>query len=330
MALSNLPVGIADVYAARDRLRSVATVTPVLGHRVLDELCGRPVLCKAECLQQAGSFKFRGAYNAVAALTGEQRRRGVIGASSGNHAKALALAGYLWQVPVTVVVPQDAPLIKVEVARALGARVVGYDRVRDDRDRLTVELATEHGLTIVPSADDRNVIAGAATVALEFLTQAPGITAVLVPVGGGGLAAGTAITVGQLAAHVRVVGVEPETAADTAASLRAGQRTTLPAVPDTIADGLRHTVPGELPWQINRQLLSTVVTVTDAEIRAAMGWALRCLELVVEPSGAVALAAASLLGTAKEPVGVVISGGSVDADTFARLATPSWSLAADG
>ncbi|WP_043655651.1 threonine ammonia-lyase [Nocardia thailandica] len=327
MVTPNLPVGIADVYAARERLRSVATVTPVRADRTLDAVCGAPVWCKAESLQQAGSFKFRGAYNAVAALPEERRGRGVIGASSGNHAKALALAGCLWQVPVTVVVPRDAPAIKIEVARTLGARIVGYDPLREDRDRLTADLAAAHGLTVVPSADHRDVVAGAATVALEFLAQAPDLTVLLVPVGGGGLAAGTALTVAELAAHVRVVGVEPETAADTTLSLRAGRRIALPTVPDTIADGLRHRVPAELPWRINRRLLGAVVTVTEDEIRAAMGWALRCLDLVVEPSGAVALAAAPRFGAANASVGVVVSGGSVDAAAFTRLVAPGWSPA---
>jgi threonine dehydratase len=315
-----LPLSAADVYQARRRLLGVVTVTPVLSHPAVDDAAGRRVWCKVEALQRAGSFKFRGAYNAVAALNGQQGR-GVIGASSGNHAQALALAGRLHGVPVTVVVPHDAPSGKVEGARSLGAHIVTYQRDRDDRDEITAGLAAEHGFTIVPSANSPFVMAGAGTAALELLEQAPDLVAILVPVGGGGLAAGTAVAAKHVNPGIKVIGVEPEAAADTAASLRAGHRAELAAVPDTIADGLRHTTPAELPWQVNQAMLDDVVTVSDAQIVQAMHWSFESLKIVAEPSGAVALAAVADLVLPPGPVGVVISGGSVDLHTFLQLMT---------
>ena len=311
-----LPVTAGDISRARRRLRGTAAVTPALSSPALDAILGRPVICKAEALQRTGSFKFRGAWNAVAALSPEQRQRGVLCASSGNHAQALALAGQLLAAPVTVVVPRDAPVIKVNAAASLGARIVRYDRHADDRDAITGVLAAEHGHVIVPSADDRLVIAGAGTAALEFLEQAPGLAVILVPVGGGGLAAGTAVAAKAVNRAIRVIGVEPSTGADTAASLHAGYRVTLSAVPDTIADGLRHTSPAPLPWEVNKVLLDQVVTVTDDQIARAMQWAFEHLKIVAEPSGAAALAALTSTGLLPGPAGVVISGGSVDRRAF--------------
>ena len=314
-----LPLTAANVYLARRRLRGVAAVTPVLSSPALDEAAGRPVVCKAESLQRAGSFKFRGAYNALAALGQARRQRGVVGASSGNHAQALALAGRLLGVPVTVVVPRDAPGAKVNGARLQGASIVTYDRCRDDRDEITSALAAEHGYTVVPSADDPAVIAGAGTVAVELLRQAPDLKVILVPVGGGGLAAGTAMAAKAVNPDITVIGVEPRAGADTAASLRSGHLVTLPAVPDTIADGLRHTSPAPLPWEINKVLLDDVITVTDDDIVQAMRWAFEHLKIVAEPSGAVALAALAPGGLPVGPAGAVISGGSVDYGTFRAL-----------
>ena len=315
----SLPLSVGDIHDAERRLRGVAATTPLLSHPALDEIAGRRVVCKAEVLQRTGSFKFRGAYNAIAALTLGERRRGVIGASSGNHAQALALAGRLLSVPVTVVVPHDAPGGKVEGARAMGADVVAYHRQRDDRDAVVAGLAADRGLAVVPSANARAVMAGAGTVALELLRQAPAITAILVPVGGGGLAAGAAVAAKHVNPRLTVVGVEPETAADTAASLRAGQIVTLPAVPDTIADGLRHTSPAALPWEINKELLDRVITVPDGHIAQAMALAFSRLKVVTEPSGAVGLAALAALELPPGPVGVILSGGSIDLDDFHRI-----------
>jgi threonine dehydratase len=218
-----------------------------------------------------------------------------------------------------VVVPSDAPSMKVNGARALGARLVTYDRCRDDRDEITSGLAAEHGYAVVPSADDPSVMAGAGTVALELLRQAPSLALILVPVGGGGLAAGTVVAAKSINRAITVIGVEPRTGGDTAASLRAGHLVTLLAVPDTIADGLRHTSPARLPWEVNKVLLDDVITVTDDGIIQAMRWAFEYLKIVVEPSGAVALAALATSGLPAGPAGVVISGGSVDFGTFRAL-----------
>jgi threo-3-hydroxy-L-aspartate ammonia-lyase len=314
-----LPLTAADLYQAQCRLRGVAAATPALSSPALDTVLGRSVVCKAEALQRTGSFKFRGAYNAVAALCQAGCQDGVVGASSGNHAQALALAGRLLDVPVTVVVPRDGPAAKVNGARFLGARIVSYDRHRDDRDAITSALAAEYGYAIVPSADDKSVMAGAGTAALELLRQVPGLSVILVPVGGGGLAAGTAVAAKEISRHIAVIGVEPRTGADTAASLRAGHRVTLPAVPDTIADGLRHTSPARLPWEVNKVLLDDVVTVTDDDIAQAMRWAFDYLKIVAEPSGAAALAALAGVGLPPGPAGVMISGGSVDYATYRAI-----------
>ncbi len=310
------PLTNADIGQARQRLRGISAVTPALSSPALDAIAGRAVICKAEALQRTGSFKFRGAYNAVAALGQARRQRGVLGASSGNHAQALALAGQLLAAPVTVVVPSDTPGIKVNAAAILGAQVIRYDRYADDRDAMARALAAEHGYAVVPSADDRLVMAGAGTVAQELLEQAPGLAVILVPVGGGGLAAGTAVAAKAVNPKIRVIGVEPSTGADTAASLLAGHRITLPAVPDTIADGLRHTSPAPLPWEVNKVLLDEVITVTDDSIARAMHWAFEHLKIVAEPSGAVALAALAGTGLPSGQTGVVISGGSVDLRSF--------------
>jgi threonine dehydratase len=316
---ATLPLTAAGIYQAQRRLRGVAATTPVLSSPALNHINGRIVVCKAEALQRTGSFKFRGAYNAVASLSDTSRQHGVVGASSGNHAQALALAGQLLGVPVTVVVPRDAPAAKVDGARSLGAHIVTYDRYLDNRDEITAGLAAEYGYTIVPSASHPSVMAGAGTVALELLRQAPGLTTILVPVGGGGLAAGTAVAAKHINPDITIIGVEPCDGADTAASLRAGHLVTLPAVPNTIADGLRHTSPAGLPWEVNKMLLDDVVTVTDDCIVSAMKWAFDHLKIVTEPSGAAALAGLANPGLPPGPVGVVISGGSVDFAIFRAL-----------
>jgi threo-3-hydroxy-L-aspartate ammonia-lyase len=322
----SFPLTPPDVYRAAASLRGVTTCTPALSHPDLDQLAGRAVVCKAEALQRAGSFKFRGAYNAVSALCEQGHPRGVVGASSGNHAQALALAGRLLGVPVIVVVPDDAPAVKVAGARSHGAKIVTYDRHREDREATAGDLAASHGYVIVPSADAAPVMAGAGTAALELLAQAPDVQLILVPVGGGGLAAGTAVAAKAVDRRVRVIGVEPRTGADTAASLRARTRVTLPEVPGTIADALRHTSPAPLAWEVNRSLLEDVVTVTDGQIARAMRWAFEYLKIVVEPSGAVALAALctqpgdlpEAIGRGAGKVGVILSGGSVDLETFCQ------------
>ncbi|WP_435111602.1 threonine ammonia-lyase [Nocardiopsis synnemataformans] len=310
----------SDMDAAARRLDGAVVRTPVVSSPGLTREVEVPVVCKTENLQHSGAFKYRGALHALLGLSDAQRARGVVGASSGNHGGALALAGHELGVPVTVVLPADVPAVKADRARALGAQVVSYDRHTQNRDTLVAELAAEHGYTIVPSADHPAVMAGAGTVAVELLSQTPGIQTLLVPVGGGGLAAGCATWLAEAAPHVRVIGVEPEDAADTAASLLAGERVRID-VPATCADGLRHTTPPPGPFEVNQRLLTGIVTVSEADIATAMRWCFEHLRLVVEPSGATALATLSARwGEIGEgPVGVVLSGGNVSRETFVRL-----------
>ncbi|MFE3556910.1 threonine/serine dehydratase [Streptomyces sp. NPDC059193] len=310
-----------DVQDAAANLEPVAARTPALSALSLDQAAGWPVVCKAESLQRTGSFKFRGAYHHASSLPAAERVRGLIGASSGNHAQALALTGRLLEVPATVVIPADAPTPKVEGVRALGGRVVTYRRGSEDRDVLVAEIAARDGLAVVPSAGSRHVMAGAGTAALELLTEHPEIETLVVPVGGGGLAAGSATIAKHLHPGIKVIGVEPEEGADTLLSMRCGQRIALPDVPSTIADGLGHTSPSPLTWAVNSKLLDGIVTVTDLDITAAMAFAFRHLKVVVEPSGACALAAvlSGYVPHESGTIGVVISGGGVDLPTFHRL-----------
>jgi threonine dehydratase len=307
-----------EVLDAVDRLRGIAVRTPMLTSTAVDVLVGRRVWVKAENFQRTGSFKLRGAYNAVACLDPARRAPGVIAASSGNHAQALALAAHLHEIPATVVIPADAPAAKQEAIDALGARIVSYDRHRQRRDSIVHRISDRDGLTIVPSANDRTVIAGAGTVGWEMLQEVHDLAAILVPVGGGGLAAGIALAAsGQ---PVKVIGVEPAVADDTLRSLRAGRPVPIPP-PITIADGLGHTEPASLPFEINRQLLADVITVSEQDIAEAMAYLWRHYRSAAEPSGAVAFA--GLLQAADHlpdgPVGVVLSGANVDWPAYRSL-----------
>lgn len=308
-----MPISIHDVLNAADRLRNVALRTPMLMSAALNEQLGRPVWVKAENQQVTGSFKFRGAYNALATLDPQDRSRGVIGASSGNHATALARAAQHFEVPAVVVVPQDMPEVKRQAITDLGARIVSYDRRSGRRDALVHQLAHENGLAIVPSANHEQVIAGAGTVGWEMLEEVPTLTTLLVPVGGGGLAAGTAVAASGHDPSLKVVGVEPASADDTLRSLSVGRLISIPP-PVTIADGLGHSEPARIPFEINQRLLADVVTIPEEAIAAAMAHLFRHFRLVVEPSGAVAFAGLLqfLDRLPSGPVGVVVSGGNVD------------------
>jgi len=307
-----------DVCGAAERLRGVAHHTPVVTSRTLDERTAARVSLKAENLQRVGAFKFRGAYNKIAQLDGEQRRRGVVAFSSGNHAQGVALAARLLGAPATIVMPSDAPAAKLAATRGYGAEVVSYDRERMNRAEIAGAIAAERGATMVPPYDDPAIIAGQGTVALELVEDAGTLDVLLVPLGGGGLLSGCALAATALSPGVRIYGVEPEAGDDWVRSFRAGSIVTIP-VPRTIADGQQTQAPGTLTWPIVQALCAGVVTVSDHEIRAAMRFAFERLKLVLEPSGACALAA---LLTAKVDVhgartGVVLSGGNVDAATFA-------------
>jgi threonine dehydratase len=317
-ATTPLPISIDDVHAAAARLDGVAHRTPLLRSRTLDARVGAAVALKAENLQRAGAFKFRGAFNAVAAL----RPDGVCTASSGNHAQALALAAREHGARATILMPRDAPASKRAATEGYGAEVIEFDRYADDREALATALAAERGLTLVHPYDEPLVMAGQGTVALELAAEIDDLDTVVVPVGGGGLIAGVATAVKALAPHARVVGVEPEAGDDVARSLRAGERVSLEEVPQTIADGQQVSSPGERTWEVIRALVDDVVTVSDAEIVDAMRLLFERVKVVAEPSGATALAA-TLAGRVGArgggTVGVVISGGNVDAARFAAL-----------
>jgi threo-3-hydroxy-L-aspartate ammonia-lyase len=315
-ATARLPISIADVHAAAARIEGLAHRTPLLRSRTLDARIGAPVALKAENLQRAGAFKFRGACNAVAA----QRPDGVCSVSSGNHAQALALAAREHGARATILMPKDAPASKRAATEGYGAEVIEFDRYADDRDALARALAAERGFTLVHPYDDPLVMAGQGTVGLELAGELDDLDAVVVPVGGGGLIAGVATAVKALAPQARVVGVEPAAGDDVARSLRAGERVSV-AVPRTIADGQQVTTPGEHPWEVIRALVDEVVTVADAEIVDAMRLLFERVKVVAEPSGASALAAllAGRVALRGGSVGVVISGGNVDAARFAAL-----------
>jgi threo-3-hydroxy-L-aspartate ammonia-lyase len=309
-----------DIYQAAARLAGKITRTPVLSSPELDHALGAQVACKAENLQRTGAFKLRGALSHMLTLPGPALARGVIGASSGNHGHALAVAARMLGTRAVVVVPDDAPSVKVDAIAANGAQIHRYDRRSADRDAIVATIAESQRLCVVPSADSLQVMAGAGTVALEIMQELrePGV--LLVPVGGGGLAAGCATIAKHIHPTVRLIGVEPASGDDTAQSLRAGRRVAIPP-PTTIADGLTHTMPSPGPFAINQRLLDDVVTVDDDAIAEAMALCLRHLRVVVEPSGACGLAAliAGRLYGGCDKIAVVLSGGNVDWHTFRVL-----------
>jgi threo-3-hydroxy-L-aspartate ammonia-lyase len=313
-----LTVTLDDVRAAAARLEGVAHRTPVFTSRTLNERAGAEVFLKAESLQRGGAFKFRGAYNAIAALAPEQRARGVVAYSSGNHAQAVALAASLLGTRALLLMPTDAPPTKVEATRGYGAEIVVYDRYTEDREALGAALAADRGVTLVPPFDHPDVVAGQGTAALELLEQAPGLDTLVTPVGGAGLLAGCATAAKGIEPAIRVVGVEPETGDDVRRSLERGERVQID-VPRTIADGLQTTSPGAVPFEIVQRLVAGIVTVSDEQLVDAMRFLFERLKLVVEPSGAAGVAAVLAGSVAGNRIGVVLSGSNVGAGRFAEL-----------
>lgn len=327
-AHESLPLpGFADIEAAAARLAGVARRTPLLAGTPLDEVLRGRLLFKAECLQRNGSFKFRGAYNRLVQLDAAARRAGVVAFSSGNHAQGVAAAARMLGIPATIVMPANAPAIKLENTRALGAEVVLYDRFTEDREGIARRIVAERGATLVPAYDDPHIVAGQGTTGLELMQQARelGLTPdqVLIPTSGGGLTAGTAIAVRELAPAAAVYGVEPEAFDDTRRSLAAGTLLKNPPDARSICDALQSSPPGRITFAINRKLLAGVLTVSDREVETAMARAFRDLKLVVEPGGAVALAAAlaGKVDLADRTTAIVLSGGNVDPATFIAALT---------
>jgi threonine dehydratase len=313
-------LSFTDVQAAAGRLAGVAHRTPVLTSRTLDERVGAQVFLKAENFQRIGAFKFRGAYNAVNRLGPEQLAAGVAAYSSGNHAQAVALAARLAGTPAVILMPEDAPPTKLAATRGYGAEVVTYDRYTQDRTALGEALAAERGCTLIPPYDHYDVMAGQGTVALELIEEVGHLGALLVPVGGGGLMAGCATAATLMSPGIRMIGVEPAAGDDHARSLAAGERVQID-IPRTIADGQAIATPGELTFAVNRRLVESFELVSDEEIVAAMAFAFERLKIVLEPSGASALAAllAGRIHGLPERVGVVLSGGNVGLERFREL-----------
>ncbi|HEX6069255.1 MAG TPA: threo-3-hydroxy-L-aspartate ammonia-lyase [Longimicrobiaceae bacterium] len=303
---------LESVRAAARRLEGIAHRTPVMRSRTLEATVGGPVFVKCESLQRTGSFKFRGAYNAISRLDEDARRRGVLAFSSGNHAQAVALASRLLGARATIVMPTNAPVAKLEATRGYGAEVILYDPDETVREELAGKIRDERGLALIPPYDHPDVVAGQGTAALELLEETGGLDLLVVPCGGGGLLSGTALAATG-SPGCRVVGAEPELADDAARTFHSGilQRIHNPS---TIADGLRTPSLGRVTWPLIREHVADIVTVSEAEIVEAMRFYWTRMKLVVEPSGAVALAA--LLGreaaVAGRRVGIVISGGNVD------------------
>ncbi|TWV55813.1 threo-3-hydroxy-L-aspartate ammonia-lyase [Streptomyces misionensis] len=320
MPAADLPVTLADVREAAARLAGFAHRTPVLTSRTLDERVGAEVFVKCENLQRIGAFKIRGAYNAIASLAPGELAKGVAAYSSGNHAQATALAARELGTSAVILMPEDAPRSKMEATAGYGAEIVTYDRYTQDRVALGQALADDRGLTLIPPYDHPHVIAGQGTAALELLEETGPLDALLVPVGGGGLIAGSAVAAKALHPDIRVIGVEPEGSDDTKRSLEAGARVTVP-VPRTVADGQAVAVPGELTFTVNRRLVDAIALVGDEEILDAMRFAFERLKIVLEPSGATPLAAL-LSGRVEDlppRVGVIASGGNIDTRRFTEL-----------
>jgi threonine dehydratase len=317
-------LGIEDVRAAAARLRGRITRTPVLVVEALNEASGYSVHLKCENLQRAGSFKIRGALNKLLTLSEDERRRGVVAFSSGNHAQGVALAARLVGTTAVICMPTDAPQLKLDATRAYGAEVVLYDRQKDDREAIARRIGTETGRIVVPPFDDYAIMAGQGTAALELFEEVPDLDALLAPVGGGGLMAGCSTVARAVARGVHVLGVEADTANDTYLSLRKGERVSIPP-PPTIADGIRLTTPGALTFPILQRNLTDVVLVDDGEILEAVRLLAMHAHLVVEPTGAVGVAAAikgPLPVSKGAKVGVILSGGNIDPALLASVLVP--------
>lgn len=317
-------VSYHDICEAAEVLSDVVHTTPVLSSQKLDELCGCSVRLKCENLQRTGAFKIRGAFNALSRIEEPDRKSGVLTFSSGNHAQALALAGNLLGVRTTVVMPDDAPDIKRKATEAYGAEIIFYDKFKATREELAQRISAERGLPIVPPYDHPHVVAGQGTVGLEFLQQSPDLDVLLVCCGGGGLLSGCAIAAKNLKPSCTVIGVEPIAADDATRSFHSGVLHTVHN-PNTVADGVRTPFLGKVTFPLVRRFVDDMVTVSEESILRSMFFLWEHMKLIVEPTGALALAAL-IDGTVRAPgktVGVVISGGNVDLrhafDLFSRI-----------
>jgi threo-3-hydroxy-L-aspartate ammonia-lyase len=321
--MPNLAISFADIVAAHERIKSVAHRTQVMTSTTADALTQAKLFFKCENFQRMGAFKFRGAYNAIAQFSAEQRRAGVIAFSSGNHAQGIALAAKLLGVPALIVMPQDAPEIKINATRGYGAEIVLFDRYNVDREALTRGLAAERGMTLIPPYDHAHVMAGAGTVAKELIEDTADsgpLDMLLVCLGGGGLLSGCAVAAKTMNPGCVVIGVEPEAGNDGQQSFRAKKMVRI-EVPKTIADGAQTQSLGALTFPIISAWVDDIVTVSDAELVDAMKFAASRMKMIVEPTGCLAIAAAlyGAVDVKNKRVGVIVSGGNVDMVKFAQL-----------
>ncbi|MBC7684722.1 MAG: threo-3-hydroxy-L-aspartate ammonia-lyase [Bdellovibrionales bacterium] len=309
-----------DIEAAAERIEGVAHRTPVLTSRTADAMAGAQLFFKCENFQRMGAFKFRGAYNAISRFNAEQRKAGVLTYSSGNHAQAIALSASLSGIHAAIIMPHDAPQLKVQATKGYGGEVIVYDRNKEDREEIGKRLAQERGMTLIPPYDHPDVIAGQGTAAKELFEETGELDVLLVCLGGGGLLAGCAIAASALSPSCKVIGVEPEAGNDGQQSLRSGQIVHI-AVPDTIADGARTTHLGERNFNVIQRHVDDVITVSDSQLIATMRFFAERMKMVVEPTGCLAAAAAlhGVVPIQGKRVGVLVSGGNVDLASFARM-----------
>ncbi|EMH2960158.1 threo-3-hydroxy-L-aspartate ammonia-lyase [Burkholderia multivorans] len=319
--MNSLPLpSFDDVAAAAARIAGHAHRTPVITSRTVDDALGAQVFFKCENLQRMGAFKFRGAFNALSRFDAEQRRRGVVAFSSGNHAQAIALSARMLGIPATIVMPQDAPAAKIAATRGYGATVVTYDRYTEDREQIGRELAERDGLTLIPPYDHPDVIAGQGTAAMELFDEVGPLDAVFTPLGGGGLLSGTALATRALSPNARLYGVEPEAGNDGQQSFRSGAIVHIDT-PRTIADGAQTQHLGNITFPIIRRDVDDILTATDEELVECMRLFASRMKIVVEPTGCLSFAGARRMKDELKGkrVGIVISGGNVDLDAFSAL-----------
>ncbi|MDN7605389.1 threo-3-hydroxy-L-aspartate ammonia-lyase [Burkholderia multivorans] len=319
--MNSLPLpSFDDVAAAAARIAGHAHRTPVMTSRTVDDALGAQVFFKCENLQRMGAFKFRGAFNALSRFDAEQRRRGVVAFSSGNHAQAIALSACMLGIPATIVMPQDAPAAKIAATRGYGGTVVTYDRYTEDREQIGRELAQRDGLTLIPPYDHPDVIAGQGTAAMELFDEVGPLDAVFTPLGGGGLLSGTALATRALSPDARLYGVEPEAGNDGQQSFRSGAIVHIDT-PRTIADGAQTQHLGNITFPIIRRDVDDILTATDDELVDCMRLFASRMKIVVEPTGCLSFAGARRMKDELKGkrVGIVISGGNVDLDAFSAL-----------
>jgi threonine dehydratase len=314
------PLQYGDVEQAAARIEGAAHRTPVLTSRTADAKAGASLFFKCENFQRMGAFKFRGAYNAIARFTEEQRRAGVLTYSSGNHAQAIALSARLAGIRAAIIMPNDAPALKVAATKEYGGEVIFYDRYTENREEIGRRLAQERGMTLIPPYDHPDVIAGQGTAAKELFDEAGALDVLLVPLGGGGLLAGSALAASKLSPGCKIIGVEPEAGNDGQQSLRSGRIVDI-GVPQTIADGAQTSHLGQHNFAVIQRLVDDIVTVSDAQLVETMKFFAERMKMIVEPTGCLAAAAAlqGVYPVAGKKVGILISGGNVDLARFAKL-----------